>query len=63
MEAQGDLLADYFALKFMRQPRIVRQRRHAHQLELYEQVLAGFLADPLDRENLPHGAARRLMRA
>jgi len=63
MEAQGDLLADYFALKFLQQPRVVRQRRHAHQLALYEQVLAGFLADPADRENLPRGAARRLMRA
>ena len=62
MEAQGDLLADYFALKFLRHPRIVRQRRHAHQLDLYERVLAGFLADPADRENLPRGGARRLMR-
>jgi hypothetical protein len=62
MEAQGDLLADYFALKFMRLPRILRQRRHAHQLDLYERVLAGFLADPRDRENLPRGGARRLMR-
>jgi hypothetical protein len=63
MEAQGDLLADYFALKFLRHPRIVRQRRHAHQLDLYERVLAGFLADPADRENLPRGGARRFMRA
>jgi hypothetical protein len=61
MEAQGDLLADYFALKFLRHPRIVRQRRHAHDLALYEQVLAGFLSDPADRENLPRGAARRLI--
>lgn len=63
MEAQGDLLADYFALKFMQYPRVVRQRRHAHQLHLYEQVLARFLADPSDRDNLPRGGARRLMRA
>jgi hypothetical protein len=62
MEAQGDLLADYFALKFMQAPRIVRQRRHAHQLDLYERVLADFLADPSDRENLPRGVARRLNR-
>ncbi|MGJ7913896.1 Rhs element Vgr protein [Massilia sp. LXY-6] len=60
MEAQGDLLADYFALKFMRHPRIMRQHRHAHELALYEQVLAGFLADPADRENLPRGGARKL---
>jgi hypothetical protein len=61
MEAQGDLLADYFALKFLRHPRIVRQRRHVHELALYERVLAGFLADPADRDNLPRGGARKLM--
>ena len=61
MEAQGDLLADYFALKFLRHPRIMRQRRHAHQLPLYERVLAGFLADPANRANLPRGWARRLV--
>ncbi|CAH0297684.1 hypothetical protein SRABI118_04283 [Massilia sp. Bi118] len=60
MEAQGDLLADYFALKFMQHPRVVRQRRHAHQLGLYERVLAGFLADPTDQSNLPRGGARTL---
>jgi hypothetical protein len=59
MEAQGELLADYFALKFMGLPRIVRQRRHAHQLELYERVLAGFLADPCRRDNLPRSSWRR----
>jgi hypothetical protein len=59
MEAQGDLLADYFALKFMQLPRVLRQRRHVHQLDLYERVLAGFLADPSDRENLPRSLFRR----
>ncbi len=62
MEAQGELLADYFALKFLQLPRIVRQRRHAHQLELYEHVLAGFLSNPTDRDNLPKGRARTLAR-
>jgi hypothetical protein len=62
MEAQGDLLADYFALKFLHHPPIVRQRRHAHQLDLYEHVLAGFLADPGDRESLPRGGARKFIR-
>jgi hypothetical protein len=61
MEAQGELLADYFALKFLRHARIMRQHRHAHQPELYEQVLAQFLADPSDRGNLPRGGARRLI--
>jgi hypothetical protein len=62
MEAQGDLLADYFALKFMHKPRVMRQRRYAGQLALYERVLAGFLADPLDGANLPRGPARKLIR-
>jgi len=55
MEAQGELLADYFALKFMHQPHIMRQRRYAHALDLYERVLSAFLADPADRGNLPRG--------
>jgi hypothetical protein len=55
MEAQGDLLADYFALKFMHNPRIMRQQRYAGSLGLYEDVLAGFLADPASVENLPRG--------
>jgi hypothetical protein len=62
MEAQGDLLADYFALKFMKKPRVMRQRRYVGQLALFEQVLASFLADPLDRSNLPRGGARSFIR-
>lgn len=60
MEAQGDLLADYFVLKFLRRPDAMRQRRYAGQLTLYERVLAGFLADPGDRASLHKGFARRL---
>jgi hypothetical protein len=63
MEAQGDLLADYFALKTMHKPRVMRQRRYAHSLDLYERVLAGFLANPHDVANLPHGPARKLVRS
>jgi hypothetical protein len=62
MEAQGDLLADYFALKYMRNTRVMRQRRYAGQLALYERVLARFLADPRDVDNLPRGGARRFVR-
>lgn len=58
MEAQGDLLADYFVLKHLRSPRTMRQPRYADALPLFEQVLAGFLANPADRANLP----RRLVR-
>jgi hypothetical protein len=62
MEAQGDLLADYFALKFMHKPRVMRQHRYAGQQRLYETVLGSFLADPADRGNLPRGMARKLVR-
>jgi hypothetical protein len=53
MEAQGDVLADYFALKHLRQPGVMRQRQYAGSLALYESVLALFLAQPKDRRNLP----------
>lgn len=62
MEAQGDLLADYFALKHLRKPEAMRQRRYAGALALYERVLAGFLADPCDVDSLPRGLARKLAR-
>lgn len=58
MEAQGDLLADYFVLKFMKKPRIMRQPRYADNLPLFEQVLAGFLADPGSVANLPRDSGR-----
>ena len=62
MEAQGDLLADYFVLKFLERPEAMRQRRYANDLALYEKVLAGFLADPADRDNLHRGPARHFAR-
>ncbi|XYJ11690.1 Rhs element Vgr protein [Telluria sp. B2] len=62
MEAQGDLLADYFVLKFLRRPDAMRQRQYGGQLALYERVLAGFLADPADRGNLHRGLAGRIAR-
>jgi hypothetical protein len=58
MEAQGDLLADYFALKHLRSPNSMRQRRYALSLPLYEEVLADFLADPANVENLPRDYGR-----
>jgi hypothetical protein len=63
MEAQGDLLADYFALRFLKKPQAMRERRYAGMLALYERVLAGFLADPGDRAHLPRGFAKRFARA
>jgi hypothetical protein len=53
MEAQGDLLADYFALKHMCIPTAMRQPQYAAQLALFETVLTGFLAAPAEQSNLP----------
>jgi len=62
MEAQGDLLADYFALKHLGSSAVVRQQRYAGSLPLYEEVLAVFLADPGSVDNLPRGWGRWLLR-
>lgn len=62
MEAQGDLLADYFVLKCLGRPEGMRQSRYANDLALYEKVLAGFLADPSSRSNLHRGFAGKLAR-
>ncbi len=63
MEAQGDLLADYFALKVMGSAASLRQARYAHSLALFEQVLASFIADPASRANLPRRPGARRWRA
>ncbi|WP_409266069.1 Rhs element Vgr protein [Massilia sp. BHUDP2] len=61
MEAQGDLLADYFVLKFLRRPGAMRQERYRDNLALYERVLADFLADPSSLANLSRGSGRGLL--
>ena len=53
MEAQGDLLADYFALRELRNDRVMREPRYAGDRWLYEAVLEGFLRDPAQRSHLP----------
>ncbi len=53
MEAQGDLLADYFALALLDAPSVMRQPHYAKRRGLFEQVLASFLAHPANRANLP----------
>jgi hypothetical protein len=53
MEAQGDLLADYFVLKHLENAGAMRQPRYAGCLGLFEQVLGRFLADPGQRSELP----------
>jgi hypothetical protein len=61
MEAQGDLLADYFALRHLKSPASMRQPRYASSLLLYEKVLAGFLAEPASLANLPRDYGRCLL--
>lgn len=53
MEAQGDLLSDYFALKFLNDPQAMIQSQYANQLALFEEVLNAFLQNPADKKNLP----------
>jgi hypothetical protein len=58
MEAQGDLLADYFVLKYLNKPNAMRQQRYRGSLALYEQVLARFLDQPSSQANLHRVAMR-----
>ena len=56
MEAQGNILADYFALCVLRNPYAMRQanyRNTPNAAGLYKAVLAEFLRDPSDHANLP----------
>jgi hypothetical protein len=53
MEAQGDLLADYFVLRHFGSAIAMRQQRYASSLPLYEAVLARFLANPSSSASLP----------
>jgi hypothetical protein len=53
MEAQGDLLADYFALKILGDPGVMAQPHYAGQPALYEQVLGSFPGNGGGRAHLP----------
>ncbi len=53
MEAQGDLLADWFALRWLGEPGAMRQRHYAQDAWLFENVLGDFLADPANPASLP----------
>ncbi len=53
MEAQGNLIADYFALTVLAAPELVHEPAYAGNLPLYQQVLQGFLANPGDKNLLP----------
>jgi hypothetical protein len=53
MEAQGDLLADWFALHRLQRPASMRQTRYAADEPLFRAVLQDFLRDPSHPANLP----------
>jgi hypothetical protein len=56
MEPQGDLLADYFVLKFLANPAAMVQGEYATELALFESdALSNFLANPASKDNLPGG--------
>lgn len=62
MEAQGELLADYFMLKHRARPETMSQQRYRESVALYEHVLAGFLLDPASRAHLHPGLFRKPVR-
>lgn len=55
MEAQGDLLADYWALVYAngKRPPNLNQKKHINDIELYKLVLSDFIQDPSNKSNLP----------
>ena len=55
MEAQGNLLSDYWALRLFGSPPQMWNAAHRGDLLLFEQVLAQFIADPSDVKSLPGG--------
>jgi hypothetical protein len=61
MEAQGDLLADYFVLRLRGRPAAMRWRDQAVNSGLFDALMAPFRADPGAREHLPRGPARMLV--
>ena len=61
MEAQGDVLADYFVLRYLGTSASMRQQQYAHSLLLYEEVMAGFLANSASEENLPRDWGRCML--
>ena len=59
MEAQGDLLADYFMLKFFNARGVIAQQQYVDAVPLFEQVLADFLMQPHAQRHLPGGSRQR----
>jgi hypothetical protein len=53
MEAQGQILADYFAVKYLRIKDVMEHEENFTKISDFEEVLAGFIGSPSDAENLP----------
>ncbi|MEN1926239.1 PAAR domain-containing protein [Luteimonas sp. MJ146] len=56
MEAQGNILADYFALSFLRDVFVMRQANYRSDPDaavLFSAVLSDFIRDPSNRKSLP----------
>ena len=56
MEAQGNLLADYWALKKYgsgMEPDALYEEKHFNDIALFERVLSNFIVNPGDKKNLP----------
>ena len=53
MEAQGDLLADFYTLKYLDAPADMNQPDYRYSLKLYEEVLHDFLKNKKSKANLP----------
>lgn len=56
MEAQGDILADYFLVAFRNSQHImnaIKYRRAPDVLSALEMTLTDFLSDPKSKQNLP----------
>lgn len=59
MEAQGDLLADYYALKYLKDSSAMRQEQYANDQAVYEEVLNDFFINRKSEKNLPGGNIER----
>jgi len=53
MEAQGNLLADYYALKYLKPDVMVQYQKNGNDLALFEEILSDFFKNPADRAHLP----------
>lgn len=53
MESQGNLLADFYTLKYLNAPDDMNQKQYRHSLKLYEEVLHDFLKTKKSKASLP----------